>query len=151
MNGTGRPGGGLYTPPILGAAVQLANYPFDPDTGLVGESRSRSCGSSISLSLDLDGEGRIQRIGVKPHACAVGQAAASLFAAGAGGCTRASIAAARTEIANWLAGDGAEPSWPGLSLLAPAIPYPARHAAILLAWDAALAAMPNPSLEQAQN
>lgn len=146
-----RSGGGLYTPAILGAAVSLADYPFDASMEHLGEARSRSCGSSIAVSLSLDGEGRVERLGISSHACAVGQAAASLFAAAANGCIRADIATARDEIARWLEGAGAEPSWPGFALLDPALPYPARHAAILLAWDAALAAMPNPSLEQAQS
>ena len=129
----------------------LSGDPFDPGMTHTGDARSRSCGSSISLSLDVDDAGRILRLGIKPHACAVGQAAASLFAASAEGRTRNSVALARSEIAKWLEGEGEEPSWPGIALLVPAIPYPARHAAILLAWDAALAAMPNPSLEQAHS
>lgn len=151
MSAGGRSGGGLYTPAILGAAVGLAGYPFDPGMAHTGDARSRSCGSSISLSLYIDDTGRIKRLGIKPHACAVGQAAASLFAAGAEGHTRDAITVARKQIAKWLEGEGAEPSWPGIGLLAPAIPYPARHAAILLAWDAALAAMPDPSLKQPQS
>ena len=151
MSAGGRSGGGLYTPAILGAAVSLVNHPFDVAMPYTGEARSRSCGSVISLSLDFDSEQRIARLGIKSHACAVGQAAAGLFADGAKGRTHAEIAAARAEIAGWLEGAGREPLWPGISLLASALPYPARHAAILLAWDAALAAMPNPSLEQAQN
>ena len=150
MSAGGRSGGGLYTPAILSAAVGLANYPFDAVMAYAGEARSRSCGSSIALSLDLDSEGRVARLGIKSHACAVGQAAASLFANSAKGRKHAEIVAARTEIASWLNGAGKEPSWPGISLLVSALPYPARHAAILLAWDAALAAMPTPSLEQAQ-
>lgn len=146
MTDGARRSGGLYTPAILNAAVLLAAYPFHADSPLVGEARSRSCGSVIAVSLGLDAQGRIENPGIRPHACAVGQAAASLFAAHATGRSRAEIAEARASIANWLTGQGPQPDWPGLSLLEPARAYPARHPAILLAWDAALAAIPGSSL-----
>ncbi|MGB3320231.1 MAG: iron-sulfur cluster assembly scaffold protein, partial [Sphingopyxis granuli] len=44
-------------------------------------------------------------------------------------------------IAGWFAGEGAAPDWPGFDLLAPARDYPARHGAILLPFDAAVAAL----------
>lgn len=109
-----------------------------------GEARSRSCGSTLSVRLSVDEEGRIVRAGCRAHACAVGQAAASVFLAAAAGRDRAGIAAARQALALWLAGDGESPDWPGIELLAPARAYPARHGAILLAWDAALAALASP-------
>lgn len=148
MTGAARPSGGLYTPAMLDAAVRLAAFPYDEALPFTGEARSRSCGSAIALALELDGEGRIVRLGLRPHACAVGQAAASLFAEHAAGSSRSDVAAARAGIAAWLAGEGAQPAWPGIALLEPALAYPARHTAILLAWDAALAAMPRPPLEQ---
>ena len=141
--------GGLYTPAILDAAVGLAAYPFDDSLPLRGEARSRSCGSRIVLALAVAGDGTVERIGLRPHACAVGQAAATVFSRSAHGRSRGDIAEARAAIAAWLAGEAAQPDWPGLDLLAPALAYPARHAAILLAWDAALAALPEPPLERA--
>ncbi|QYU66279.1 hypothetical protein J4558_14920 [Leptolyngbya sp. 15MV] len=51
------------------------------------------------------------------------------------------MARAEAGIALWLSGAGPRPDWPGLELLEPARAYPARHAAILLPWKAALAAL----------
>lgn len=133
---------GLYSPEILGQAMVLARYPWVPDAQHHGAARSRSCGSSIELSLGTDVAGAIREIGVRPHACAVGQAAAAVFAEHARGCSRSDIAMARAALAAWLAGEGKLPAWPGVGLLDPALAYPARHAAILLAWDAALDALP---------
>jgi NifU-like protein involved in Fe-S cluster formation len=133
--------GTLYTPEVLAAAMDLARWPWDEGLPLVGEARSRSCGSTLAMGLALDREGRIVRLGLRPHACAVGQAAARVFADAAAGHTRDSIAGARTALAAWLAGEGEMPDWPGLALLCPARAYPGRHGAILLAWDAALAAI----------
>ena len=134
----------LYSPEILAAAVALADFPIDPALPLSGEARSRSCGSMLTLALALDAQGRIGRIGCRAQACAVGQAAAHVFAVAAKGSTAGEIAGARQSLAAWLSGEGPLPDWPGIALLDPARDYPARHGAILLAWDAALAALASP-------
>ena len=131
----------LYSPEILAAAVGLADFPFDPALPLHGEARSRSCGSLLRVGLSLDEEGRIAQMGCRAQACAVGQAAAQIFASAAPGRSVAEIASARDGLALWLTDEGAAPDWPGIALLDPARDYPARHGAILLAWDAALAAL----------
>lgn len=131
----------LYTPEILGAATALANFAWDENLPLRGEARSRRCGSTLALGLAVDGDGRISALGLRPHACAIGQAAAYAFASAAKGRNREQIAQARSALADWLAGTGARPDWPGIALVEPALGYPARHGAIMLAWDAALAAL----------
>ncbi|MGN3973056.1 iron-sulfur cluster assembly scaffold protein [Tsuneonella sp. SYSU-LHT278] len=141
MSAPARGGAALYTRDLLALAVSLGEMPFDPAMPLSGEARSRTCGSSLRISLALDEGGRIRRVGLGASACAVGQAAAALFARSAAGQNRADIAAARSEIASWLAGAGSLPDWPGLAALDPARAHPGRHGAILLAWDGALAAL----------
>lgn len=131
----------LYTPAVLAAATGLAAYPWDPALPLQGEARSRSCGSTVAIALAVDAMGRITRVGLRPHACAIGQAAAHAFAAAAPGRDRAAIAAARAAIGQWLAGTAPLPDWPGLAVIAAAQAYPSRHGAVVLAWDAALAAL----------
>lgn len=137
MSGTGA----LYTPEILAAAMELAATPWDETLPFKGSARSRSCGSAIEIAISLDDKGTIARIGIRPHACAVGQAAAALFVRAAPGRNREDISRARSALARWLASDGVGNAWPALDVLAPARAYPARHAAILLAWDAALDAL----------
>jgi len=131
----------LYTPDILAAAMALTAFPWSETYTLKGVARSRSCGSAIEMGLMLDVAGKVAAIGVKPHACAVGQAAAALFSQNAAGLDRTEIQAARQALATWLASEGPQPDWPGISLLEPARAYSARHGAILLAWDAALDAL----------
>ena len=131
----------LYSQEILAAAVGLAGFPFDDELPFVGEARSRSCGSSLRVGLALDDAGRIARVGCRAQACAVGQAAAQIFAGAATGLAAGRIASARDELAQWLRAGGPPPDWPGIALLDPARDYPARHDAILLAWDAALVAL----------
>jgi NifU-like protein involved in Fe-S cluster formation len=139
---TGAAAGRLYTPELLALAVELARYPLTDDLPLRGEARSRSCGSTVDLALRLDGEA-IAGIGLRSRACAVGQAAAAIFAREARGRSLAHIADAEAAIARWLAQAGAQPDWPGLELLEPARAYPARHGAILLPWKAAAEALNN--------
>ena len=131
----------LYTPAILGAATELARFAWDESLPQRGEARSRRCGSTLALGLAVDPAGRISQLGLRAHACAIGQAAACAFASAAKGRSRDEIAAARTALAAWLAGEGPMPDWPGIALVEPALGYPARHDAIVLAWDAALAAL----------
>ncbi len=132
----------LYTARMLGLATELARIPWDDSLPFQGGARSASCGSTLRLGLQTDSAGRIEQIGISAHACAVGQAAAAIFAAHAVGHNRADIAQADDEIAAWLADERDLPDWPGLEAIAAAKAYPARHGAIPLAWKAALAALP---------
>ncbi len=133
----------LYTPEVLGLATQLARYPLDDGLSLRGEARSPTCGSTVMIGLALDPAGHIVRLGIRAHACAIGQAAAAIFARNATGLDRPELAASESAIARWLAGAGSLPEWPELAIIARAADYPARHPAILLPWRAALAALPS--------
>jgi len=135
----------LYTPAVLAAATGLAAWPWNDAAPFVGDARSRTCGSTITLGLTLDAAGGVAAIGIRAHACAIGQASASAFAAGATGQTRHDIANARAQLGAWLAGEGELSAllgqWPGLAIIEPARALSSRHGAIVLAWDAALAAL----------
>jgi len=131
----------LYTPELLGLAVQLAGYPSDPALGLKGDARSRTCGSHLEIDLSLGDDYRIEKIGMRVTACAVGQAAAAIFANAAEGQTGETVAAALDDLENWLKGTGTLPDWPGLAALSPARDHTGRHGAILVPWKAAAAAL----------
>lgn len=136
----------LYSPEVLALAAGLAEYPLLDDLPLRGEARSKSCGSAIEVGIAASADGTVERIGLRAHSCAIGQAAAALLAAHVTGLDRSQIAAAHDQIAAWLAGTrDTMPDWAGLSVLAAARAYPARHGAILLAWRAALAALSTPA------
>ena len=129
---------------MLSLAVELADYPLDGASGVTSQLRSRTCGSTILLSVSTDDNGRIAALGLRVTACAVGQAAAAIFASAAIGRDEAGIAQARSGIAAWLAGKGDRPDWPRLEMLDPALAHPGRHEAVLLPWKAAEAALSNP-------
>jgi NifU-like protein involved in Fe-S cluster formation len=133
----------LYTPEVLGLATGLARFPLLDDLPLRGSARAPVCGSTVELGLELADDGRIARLGLKAHACAIGQAAATLFAESATGRNRNDLTRTLSRIEAWLSSADAElPDWPGLTAIAAARSYPARHGAILLPWKAALAALP---------
>ena len=131
----------LYTPEVLELAAGLAAFPQDQALPLAGTARSAACGSNLALRLALGADGTIGAIGISAHACAIGQAAATLFARAALGRSPAQIAEAEAAVARWLAGEAPLADWPGLAAIAPAAAWPARHGAILLGWRAALAAL----------
>jgi len=131
----------LYTPELLALAVALADSPSDPSLPLHGSARSRSCGSTLDLDLAQDEGGKVAALGMRVRACAVGQAAAAIFAASVKGADLDQIVEAHSAIAAWLAEEGDLPTWPGFAPLGPARAYPARHGAILLPWNAALDAL----------
>lgn len=133
----------LYTPQVLALATSLSEWPWDPDLAFQGAARSVTCGSTITVGLDLTPGGLIERIGLKVHACAIGQAAAAIFAGGALGLDQAALSRREETIEQWLEDAAALPDWPQLSLIAAARDYPARHGAIMLPWKAALAALPS--------
>ncbi|MCB2048470.1 MAG: iron-sulfur cluster assembly scaffold protein [Novosphingobium sp.] len=131
----------LYTPRILELATSLAEYGWDDALPLQGSARSRSCGSTIELGLGLDDQGRVEQVGLRSQACAIGQASAALFAREAAGKTADELRRSLQDMRQWLADDGPLPDWPGIEAIEPARDYPGRHGAILLAWQAASEAL----------
>ena len=135
----------LYSPRLLGLAVELADHPFDEKHAHIATERSRTCGSRIDMSVGVTEEGTIADLGMRVSACAVGQAAAAIFAGDAKGKTGADIDRAAGAIALWLRGDGEMPAWKGIEALEPALPHAGRHEAILLPWKAARTVLCNPA------
>lgn len=131
----------LYTPELLALAVELAKYPPLETAGPRAEARSPTCGSTLALDLALDEGGRIARLGLRVRACAVGQAAAAIFARHAPGRDLADLRAALVQLETWLDDKGPAPGWPDLELVAAARAYRARHGAMLLPWKAGIAAL----------
>lgn len=133
--------GALYNRDILALAVGSADFPPREGARRRISMRAPLCGSAIILDVDADDDGRVSGIGMHVEACALGQASATLLARHAAGKDLTELRAARDAVASWFAGEGGLPDWPGFDLLAAARDYPARHGAILLPFDAAVAAL----------
>jgi NifU-like protein involved in Fe-S cluster formation len=131
----------LYTPQLLELATSLSAYPWDDSLPLQSAARSKSCGSAVTVGIARDADLCIAQVGIKAQACAVGQAAAAIFAGAANGRSASDVEQAEKSISSWLSGEGSQPDWPGLDAVVAAKAYPARHAAILLPWQAARQAL----------
>lgn len=103
------------------------------------------CGSRVTADVVLDPQGRVAAFGQEVRACALGQASAAILGAGVIGCPPETLRAAHAALAGWLRSEAALPgllvsTFPDLEVFAPARAHPARHASILLAFDAAASA-----------
>ncbi|HYD37497.1 MAG TPA: iron-sulfur cluster assembly scaffold protein [Allosphingosinicella sp.] len=128
----------LYNRDILRLAAAIPNLGRLEHPQASVEKRSPLCGSRVAVDLVLDGEGRVAALGQEVKACALGQASAALLGAHALGRNRAELAEARDSLAAYLRGERDEAGpWPGLAIFAGARRFPARHASILLAFEAA--------------
>jgi NifU-like protein involved in Fe-S cluster formation len=141
---TGRPAyirrvpSALYNRDILRLAASIPHQRrLDAPQASVSK-QSPVCGSRVTVDLVADDEGRVMALGQEVRACALGQASAALMGAHAIGRAPEELADARDRLAAFLAGERDDPGeWPGLSVFAEARRFTARHASILLAFEAA--------------
>ena len=127
----------LYNRDILRLAASIPHQRRLDEPQASVERRSPVCGSRVVVDVVTDGEGRVSALGQEVRACALGQASAALMGAAAVGLRPGELAAARDALADYLSGARDEPgAWPGLELLAGARSFPARHASILLPFEA---------------
>lgn len=133
----------LYSQRILALAASI------PHTGRLdnpeGSAMRRSplCGSTVTVDVVLDEEGRVKEFAQDVKACALGQASASVLGRHVIGLDRAAIERGRDQLRALIKEDGPTPGPPfeELEVLRPARDYKNRHASILLAWEATLAAI----------
>jgi NifU-like protein involved in Fe-S cluster formation len=131
----------LYNAEILRLAASLAGQRRLPEPGVTVEKRSPTCGSRVTVDLIVE-NGRVTAFGQDVRACALGQAGAALLGQYVIGSDAESIANSANALRSFLAGEREDPGdWPGLEIFAPARPHRARHASILLAFDAAAEAV----------
>ena len=132
----------LYSGRILELATNIPHLGrlAAPD----GSARQRSplCGSTVTVDVTVT-HGRIVDFAQDVKACALGQAAAAVVGGAVIGRTRAEVEVARDCLAVMLKSGGPAPAAPfaGFEVLIPARDYKNRHASILLALDATVAAM----------
>ena len=130
-----------YTRDILRLASSLPVVGRLAAADGVAERRSVTCGSRVVASVRMDRE-RVADAALEAHSCSLGQASAAIVLAHAVGLTQDDFINLRARLAAGLNSEGDWPTdWPELSHLAPAHAYPGRHAAILLPYDAIIAAI----------
>ncbi len=131
----------LYSQRILALAADIPLTGRLENPQVTARKRSPLCGSTVTVDLDIE-DGRVAAFRQDVKACALGQASASVLGRHVIGASREEIAGAREALAAMLKSGGAAPGAPfeELEVLMPAKDYRNRHASILLAWDATLAA-----------
>ena len=128
----------LYNRDILRLAASIPHQRRLDRPQSTVEKTSPVCGSRVTVDVATDGEGRVAALGQEVRACALGQASAALMGAHAIGRSADELGEARDALAAFLAGCREDPgSWPGLEIFREARPFTARHASILLSFEAA--------------
>lgn len=132
----------LYSGRILALAADIPHTQRLEAPDATIRKRSPLCGSTVTVDVSM-AEGRVSAYAQDVKACALGQASASVFGSAVIGCTYDQIVQARDELRAMLKEDGPTPSAPfdGFEVLRPARDYKNRHASILLAVEATVAAM----------
>lgn len=128
----------LYNTRILRLASSVPHHVRLVDAEFTLKKVSPICGSRIIVDISLI-HGKVSAFGQEVRACALGQASASILGANIIGASTAELAAARDQLAHYLAGTGASPQgrFSELEVFAPAIPHRSRHGSIMLAFQAA--------------
>jgi NifU-like protein involved in Fe-S cluster formation len=131
-----------YTREILRLAASIPHLVSFEELEGATERRSPTCGSRMRMAVELDWARRVVRLRQAVEACAYGQATAALMGGHALSRSAEEVGAALNELEAWLSGKGDVPiAWPGLEVLAPALPRKGRHGAILLPFRTLLAAI----------
>lgn len=131
----------LYSRRILALAADIPHLGRLEAPQGKGSARSPQCGSTVSTEVAIE-DGRVTCFAQEVRACALGQASAAVLGGVVLGRSAEELAAARDGLTTMLAG-GPPPAAPfdELEALLPARDFPNRHASIMLAWEATLAAI----------
>ncbi|MXQ13170.1 iron-sulfur cluster assembly scaffold protein [Microvirga makkahensis] len=127
----------IYSRRVLELAADIPLLGILPNADASAKAHSKLCGSTVTVHLKLDG-GVVSAFAHEVKACALGQASSSIMARHVVGSTAGELRAVRDQMRRMLKESGPPPSgrWAELALLEPARDLKARHASILLTFDA---------------
>jgi NifU-like protein involved in Fe-S cluster formation len=132
----------LYTTAILRLSVESAALARLPAPDGTASARAPLCGSTMTADVMLSVAGQVVQFGGAIQACALGQASAALLSAQIAGAAADDLHAAHALIGRYLADESDDlTGWQAYDVFAPARAKPARHGAILLPFEAAMAAI----------
>ena len=132
----------LYSARILALAADMPFTERLPAPHGTARKRSPLCGSTVTVDVVLE-DGRITAFGQDVKACALGQASAAILGEVVIGRSVDELRKAQLELLAMLKDNGPVPEAPfeAYELLSPAREYRNRHASIMLALEATLAAI----------
>lgn len=127
----------LYSNRILRWAGNVGRAGRLPAPMASAKKRSLLCGSEVRVDLRVE-EGRVSDFAQEVKACALGQAAAGIMAERVVGATAEELRAVRAAMRAMLKDGAPAPAgeWAELEILEAVRDYPARHASVMLVFDA---------------
>ena len=132
----------IYNRRILELAADIPHLGRLDAPDASATARSRICGSTVTVDVKLDGD-VVTAFAHEVKACALGQASSSIMGRNIIGATIEELREVRDAASRLLKVGGKAPQgkWEDLEVLEPLRDYKARHASILLTFDAVVSAL----------
>ena len=132
----------IYNRRILELAASIPHLGRLASPDASATARSRLCGSTVTVDLKLEGD-VVTAFAHDVKACALGQASSSIMGRHVIGSTVEELRELRETATQLLKAGGEAPQgkWEDLKVLEPLRDYKARHASILLTFDAVVEAI----------
>jgi NifU-like protein involved in Fe-S cluster formation len=143
----------LYSSKLLALSASIAHLGrLDAPQG-TSTRHARLCGSVVSADIVLNEDGAVATFAQDVKACALGQASAAVLGQGVIGASLEEVTTARDGLRALLAGEEVsfEPRFADLSIFEAVRDYKARHASVMLAFEAAADAMEQASADRSQS
>ena len=124
----------------LAASIPRLGRLASPDASATA--RSRLCGSTVTVDLKMEGD-VVTEFAHDVKACALGQASSAIMGRHVVGSTAQELRELRETASRLLKANGEPPQgkWQDLKVLEPLRDYKARHASVLLTFDAVVDAL----------
>jgi NifU-like protein involved in Fe-S cluster formation len=132
----------IYSRRILELAADIPHLGHLSEPDASATARSKLCGSTVTVYVKLDGN-VVTAFAHEVKACALGQASSSIMGRNIVGATIEELREVRDAASRLLKANGEPPrgKWEDLKVLEPLRDYKARHASILLTFDAVVDAL----------
>lgn len=132
----------IYNRRILQLAGDIPRIGRLPAPGATATAHSKLCGSTVTVDLCMNGD-VVTDFAHDVKACALGQASSSVMASHVVGSTAAELRDVRERMQGMLKDWGPAPGgkWSDLAVLEPVRDYKARHASVMLTFDAVIDAI----------
>lgn len=127
----------IYTERVLELSANMPRTMRLADSHASASAHSKLCGSRITVDLKMSGD-VVTDYGQDVRACLLGQTSASVVGRNIVGTTSAELREVAAQMRAMLKEEGAPPSgrWADLAILEMVRDYKARHASVLLVFDA---------------
>lgn len=132
----------IYSRRILELAADIPHLGRLADADATATAHSKLCGSTVTVDLKLE-RGVVTAFAHDVKACALGQASSSIMGRHVIGSTAEELREIRETARRILKEQGSPPEgkWSDLQVLEPVREFKARHASVLLTFDAVVAAL----------